>query len=113
MTYAEMENLTYDELENFTYYELELGKLDLLLKTKGNIEIPDNIKNKLYELCYEALQSYDPIKIKDLNIPDTNSKYTIGQLLNFLNKVKEVAELFKLFSPLLKDIVEIINMLTS
>lgn len=116
MTYEEMENFTYAELENFTYYDLSTEKLELLQKVKDNSEIPDSIKQKLSELCYEALHSYDPAKFKELNIPNKESKYTIGELIQFFKAIQRKAELAKLFLPYTSDlfalVLELYNQLT-
>lgn len=107
MTYGEMENFTYAELENFAYFELSMNKLELLQKFGSNTEIPDSIKQKLSELCYEVLHSYDSEKFKDLNIPTIESKFTIGDLIHFYEKVQTVAELTKCFLPYASNLLSL------
>ena len=81
MRHSELKNFTHKQLSAFKNQELSLDKYELIAKAENaSIELPDDVKNKLYELCTELKkQSPENSKIFSVNLK------TVGDLAKILS----------------------------
>lgn len=117
MTYGELSKFTWAELSNFTHGQLSKDKLELLSSiSKGEINIPEDVADKIYSLCMETIQSYEKATGKKCDIPQPKPTMSIKDklscinlLLSIFDKLQrniELKDVFDTFSDALNTIID-------
>jgi len=111
MTLQEMSKFTYEELSLFSYSDLTLGKLELFQKANSDNDIPDEIKKKLGDLCYETIKLIDPKILKEKNFSKERRIETIKEVTIFLSFIETLVKAKELAEPVLKIFLDQIKLL--
>lgn len=99
MNYEDLSKFTWEELSNFTWEDLTKDKLDLLKSIKdSDREIPKEVSDKLYNMCYEVLKSYNA----DTSILENNKSVkdwsdTLSKIMLILSGCGSVFEIINYF----------------
>lgn len=94
LTYGDLSNFTYGELSNFRYRDLMLDKLRLVDEIqKQNIIVPDEIRDKVFDLCDAADIPYS----KD-------EKITLEYIVDLVYKILNIGSIIIDKSPLIKEV---------
>lgn len=112
MQYKDLENLTYGELSHFTWDDLMLGKLELLEKIDQDENVPDEIANKLYQLCDDVLKEIPSANISpptDKELTFKNANEVLKFIINLSTAYKLVPEPIR--QKITKGVAECIEML--
>lgn len=120
MTYDELSKFTWADLSNFTCGQLSKDKLELLNSiSKGEIDVPEGIADKIYHLSIDTIQAYEKATGKKCDIPQQKSSISLKEKLSYINlllsiwnkipKDLEFKDLFNTLSDALNSIVEFFN----
>lgn len=120
MTWGELSNFTWGELSNFTWGQLSKDKLELLNSiSKGELDVPEDVADKIYTLCLETIQSYEKATGKKCDIPQPKPTMSIKDKLTCINlllsiwdklpKDLDYKNLWDTFVKALNSICELLN----
>ena len=120
MTFGELSKFTWGELSNFTYGQLSKEKLELLnLIAKGEIEVSEDIADKIYQLCMETIQTYEKATGKKCDIQKEKPAISFKEKLSYIHLLLSIwdklpkdlkfKELFDILSKALNTILEFFN----
>lgn len=92
MKYNELGKFTHEELSHLTHAQLALDKLELLEQVSKDAEIPQNIRDKLYEICNEVMKAS---KVTSIDLPINKKKLSVNDaltIMKFITTLKDFSE---------------------
>ena len=119
MTWNQSSNFTWDEASNFTWEQFSQDKLAILEAiSNGEIEVPSEIADKVYNLCVDSIQQYEEATGKSQEALEMKSKISLKDTLSCIKLVIDIISILsksinfqKLASSIGEKLADILNLL--